>query len=340
VLENDLYRRAATATVDAALAATKTIVVIDHQQTPTSDKALFLLPAASFAEGDGTMVNMEGRAQRYFQVFDPVYYDPNCLIHESWRWAHALHSTLRGKDAVWDLLDHVTAHIAETFPELAGIIDAAPLATFRIKGMKVARSPRRYSGRTAMRAGITVHEPRASQDVDSALAFSMEGYGGPNEPSPLIPFAWAPGWNSPQSWNKFQSEIGGHLNGGDPGTRLLEPGQTPFAYYAVPAASQPRGGQLRLLPLHHIYGSEELSARADVVSSQIPAAYIALNAHDAAGLGVQEGGLVSIDLGNTRVALPLRIVGLPAGAVGLPVGLEGVPAFSANGWASVSGGVA
>jgi NADH-quinone oxidoreductase subunit G len=341
VLENDLYRRAPAAAVDAALKAATTVVVIDHQQTPTSDKAQFLLPAASFAEGDGTMVNMEGRAQRYFQVFDPVYYDPNCLTHESWRWAHALHSTLRGKDVVWDVLDHVTAHVAETFPELAGIIDAAPLASFRIKGMKVARSPRRYSGRTATRAALTVHEPRASQDVDSALAFSMEGYSGPNEPSPLIPFAWAPGWNSPQSWNKFQAEVGGHLNGGDPGTRLLEPAATFFGYFtAIPAADQSRAGALRLLPLHHIFGSDELSARADVVSSQIPPAYIALNASTAAGLGVQEGGLVSIDLGNRKVALPLRIVALPAGSVGLPVGLEGIPAFVANSWASVSGGAA
>ena len=68
-----------------------------------------------------------------------------------------------------------------------------------------------------------MHEPRASQDPDSALAFSMEGYGGPDEPGPLVPFAWSAGWNSPQAWNKFQDEVGGHLRQGDPGVRLIEP---------------------------------------------------------------------------------------------------------------------
>ena len=30
-----------------------------------------VLPAATFAETDGTLVNNEGRAQRFFQVFVP-----------------------------------------------------------------------------------------------------------------------------------------------------------------------------------------------------------------------------------------------------------------------------
>jgi NADH-quinone oxidoreductase subunit G len=88
--------------------------------------------------------------------------------------------------------------------------------------MKLAREPLRYSGRTAMRANISVHEPRTPQDKDTAFAFSMEGYSGSAEPRQQVPFAWSPGWNSPQAWNKFQDEVGGHLRAGDPGTRLIE----------------------------------------------------------------------------------------------------------------------
>jgi len=44
----------------------------------------------------------------------------------------------------------------------------------------------------------------------------MEGYPA-QPPSSLTPFFWAPGWNSIQSVNKFQSEINGPLRGGDPG---------------------------------------------------------------------------------------------------------------------------
>lgn len=71
VLENDLYRRAPRSRVDAALDRLQHLLVIDHQETATAKKADLVLPAASFAEGDGTLVNMEGRAQRFFQSMLP-----------------------------------------------------------------------------------------------------------------------------------------------------------------------------------------------------------------------------------------------------------------------------
>ena len=161
----------------------------DSQRTATGERAHLLLPAASFAEGDGTLVSLEGRAQRFFQVYEPSYYDSNILIREGWRWLHALHSTLQGKAVDWTQLDQVTAACAASNPLLAGIKDAAPSASFRIKGLKLAREPHRYSGRTAMRANISVHEPRQPQDQDSAFAFSMEGYAGSKEARQQIPFA-------------------------------------------------------------------------------------------------------------------------------------------------------
>src|SRR4030095_5383187 len=105
-------------------------------------------------------------------------------------------------------------------PQFKGVASAAPGAKFRIRGMHLARAPARQSGRTAARAVVFVHEPRSTQDPDTPLAFSMEGYNGvgkEDRPPELLPFAWAPGWNSPQAWNKFQTEVGGALRGGDPG---------------------------------------------------------------------------------------------------------------------------
>ena len=118
-------------------------------------------------------------------------------------------------DINWTQLDEVIAAVAQAAPVLAGITAAAPNALFRIKGLKLAREPRRYSGRTAMRADISVHEPRQPHDQDSALAYSMEGYVGVDNDAALTSFAWAPGWNSPSAWNKFQDEVGGHSRKGD-----------------------------------------------------------------------------------------------------------------------------
>lgn len=337
VLENDLYTRVDAAKVDAALAAAKVIIVADHQHTRTLERAHLVLPAASFAEGDGTLVSQEGRAQRFFQVFDPVYLDASILIHEGWRWLHALRSTLLNKPVDWTQLDHVTAAVANSAPQLARIVDAAPSASFRIKGLKLAREPLRYSGRTAMRANISVHEPRTSQDTDTAFSFSMEGYSGSVEPRQQVPFAWSPGWNSPQAWNKFQDEVGGHLRAGDPGTRLIETQGDSLGWFAnVPAAFSPARGTWQAVPLYHLFGSEENSSRAAPVQERIPAAYVALAKSEADRLGVNDGALLSLTVAGQALRLPLRVTEeLGAGLVGLPSGLAGIPPAFAG--ASVEG---
>lgn len=328
ILENDLYRRADAALVDAALTAAKVVILADHQQTPTSAKAHLLLPAASFAEADGTLISQEGRAQRFFQVYDPSYYDPSNLVREGWRWLHALHSTLEGKSVDWTQLDHVTAACANAHPHLAGILDAAPNASFRIKGLKLAREPHRYSGRTSMRANISVHEPRTPQDMDTAFAFSMEGYSGSSEDRQQIPFAWAPGWNSPQAWNKFQDEVGGHLRAGDPGVRLIEPQGDRLGWLGeAPKAFNPAPGHWQVVPLHHLFGSEETSSRAAPVQERIPQPYLTLAKAEADRLGVSEGALLSVHINGQELRLPLRVSDdLGIGLLALPAGLPGIPA--------------
>ena len=327
VLENDLYTRTAKAKVDAALNAAKVLIVADHQKTATSDRAHLVLPAASFAEGDGTLVSQEGRAQRFFQVFDPKYMDASILVHEGWRWLHALRATLLNQPIDWTQLDHVTAAVASSTPQLARIVDAAPSAAFRIKGMKLAREPLRYSGRTAMRADISVHEPRTPQDNDTAFAFSMEGYSGSVEPRQQVPFAWSPGWNSPQAWNKFQDEVGGHIRAGDPGTRLIESTGDALNWFAnVPRAFNPAQGTWQVVPFFHLFGSEENSSKAAPVQERIPAAYVALAKSEADRLGVNDGALLSLNVAGQTLRLPLRInEQLGAGLVALPVGLAGIP---------------
>ncbi|MDB6061486.1 MAG: NADH-quinone oxidoreductase subunit [Verrucomicrobiaceae bacterium] len=336
VLENDLYRRAPAALVEAGLNAAKTLVVVDHQRTQTAEKATVLLPAASFAEGDGTLINNEGRAQRFFQVYDPVYYEPTCQIKEGWRWLHALQCAVRNEDISWTQLDEVTAHCAQAIPALAPIIKAAPDANFRVGGLKIAREPHRYSGRTAMRANLSVHEPRTPQDGDTALAFSMEGHNGVQvgeRPGSLIPFAWAPGWNSPQAWNKFQEEVGGHLRAGDPGVRLFEPAADAQAdYYGpVPAAFATRADEYLVLPLQHIFGSEELSSRAAPVQTRIPAAYALLSSTTAQQLNVGAGQSVTFTFADETITLPTQISAVfPDGAIGLPRALAGIPVLAAG----------
>jgi NADH-quinone oxidoreductase subunit G len=107
IAENDLYRRLPAGMVDAALETVKQIIVLDHQQTATTNKAHIVLSASSFAEGDGTVVSNEGRAQRFFQVFDASYYKPEQQIKEGWRWLHAIHTGTTQSEISWTQLDEV-----------------------------------------------------------------------------------------------------------------------------------------------------------------------------------------------------------------------------------------
>ncbi|MEY1663156.1 NADH-quinone oxidoreductase subunit NuoG [Isoalcanivorax beigongshangi] len=329
VLENDLFRRLPAARLNPLLEQLSSLVLLDHQMHATSLSADMVLSAASFAEGDGTLVSLEGRAQRFFQVFDPSYYRPQDVIKESWRWLHAIDCMLQGREVDWTQLDQVTRACAASQPLLAAIPDAAPGADLRIKGLRIAREPHRYSGRTSMRANISVHEPRMPQDIDSALAFSMEGYSGTQEPRQLVPFAWAPGWNSPSAWNKFQDEVGGHLKAGDPGVRLTSAPSGALGYFAAPAAEQ--GAGLAVVRLHHLFGSDENSARATPIQARMEQPYVALSPATAAAAGVQDAAFVQLDVAGERVVLPLRQDDtLAADVVGLPVGFPGVPLLAAQ----------
>ncbi|MGK3125673.1 NADH-quinone oxidoreductase subunit NuoG [Candidatus Pantoea formicae] len=328
VLENDLYRHAPKATVDAALHNTAHVIVVDHQRTATLEKAGLVLSTASFAESDGTSINQEGRAQRFFQVYDPSYYDNSIVMLESWRWLHSLHSVVESRHIDWTLLDHVIDATVAALPQLKGIKDAAPDASFRIRGQKLARSPHRNSGRTAMRANISVHEPRQPQDKDTMFAFSMEGNNQPNAPRSQIPFAWAPGWNSPQAWNKFQAEVGGKLRHGDPGVRLFEASEGSLPWFTAVPESFVEGSQYRVAPYYQLFGSEEMTQRSPTFQKRMSPATLVINPADAEKLGVNNGSAVELVCAGETLRLPVRFsTSLQAGQVGLPLGMPGVPPF-------------
>jgi NADH-quinone oxidoreductase subunit G len=227
---------------------------------------------------------------------------PPAPILESWRWLGA-----------WSNLDQALDAVSSTLPQLAGASQAAPPSTFREAGQKIPREPHRHSGRTAVAAQISVHEPKPPDDPDSPLAFSMEGY--PEEPPPaLIPFFWSPGWNSYQAVNKFQEEIAGPLRGGNPGVRLIEPGAGNGFFTDVPPAFRPRQGEWLLVPCYRIFGSEELSREAPGVAQLAPEPYVALHPEDAAGFGRY------VEIAGRRVAVAAD-PDLPRGVAGVPAGM-------------------
>lgn len=334
VLENDLYRRAERAAVDRCLDRARHVVVIDHLLHGTARKADIVLPASAFTEAEGTLVNNEGRAQRSFQLLVP-----DGDIQESWRWLRDLFDT-SGRDPGWTRLDDVTDACAGALPALNSIPHAAPGADFRVNGAKIRRETHRSSGRTAIHAAVTVHDLKPPEDLDSPLSYTMEGYYGPM-PAPVIPYFWAPGWNSVRAVNKFQDEVGGSLRGGDPGVRLIESNSEKSTHYfdVAPEGFVKRGEDWLIVPLYEIFGSEELSRLAPAVAERVPQPYLALNADDAASLQIVEGAMITVTLAGEVSHLPLRVrPALPAGVAGMVAGLCGSIGVLLPAWGTLAAG--
>ncbi|NII29711.1 NADH-quinone oxidoreductase subunit NuoG [Pseudoflavitalea sp. X16] len=326
ILENDIYRHIPAHKADTFLSHCKYIIALDSLNNLTTQKAHTLIPAATFAEGDGTLVNNEGRAQRFCQVFVPT----NNLVRESWKWLwqmKALQS--ESGNGQEHHPDELLAKLETAMPQFAGIAQVAPPHDFRIHGEAIPREPHRYSGRTAMLANLAVSEPKPLQDDDSPLTFTMEGYQG-MPPSPLIPFFWAPGWNSVQSVNKYQQETGGALRGGDPGIRLFEQkGIAPVFFREIPEVFIALQQKWLLLPRYQLFGSSELSGYTRALRELSADPYISLSKQDAAQLGAVDGAPVSIKADGTLLTLPLKIdEALCNGIVLAPAGLPGVATMS------------
>ena len=202
ILENDLFRREDPDRVAKFLEKCAHVIVIDHLFSRTAGEADVVLPAGTFAESGGTLVNSEGRAQRFYKVFVP-----EGAIQESWRWLRDA-VTVCGHSVSWRSFDDIISVMVDEMPLFNPVAEIAPPSGFRVAGQKIPRQPHRYSGRTAMLAHISVHEPKPPDDPDSALSFSMEGYEGV-PPSPFISRFWSPGWNSVQAVNKFQKRSRG-----------------------------------------------------------------------------------------------------------------------------------
>jgi NADH-quinone oxidoreductase subunit G len=334
VLENDLFRRGCKDLVTAFLDKADHVVALDHLENELTDRAEIVLPAATFAECSGTVVNNEGRAQRYLQVFVP-----QGDVQPSWQWLRRI-GELTGaiESTAWTSFGEVARALAKVIPTLDSITDLERPDTSSSPRKHVPRQSHRFSGRTAIQAHLGVSEPKPPDDSESSLAFSMEGAPGP-PPSQLITRYWSPGWNSVQSLNRFQEEIAGPLRGGDPGVRLIEPTSSGGdEYFGEPPESfTPRTGEWLLVPLYHLFGSEPLSLETPGIAEQAPNPYIALGPDDCRELGVGQGDMLEVGSDGQVLHLPLKLMtGLARGCAGVPIGLPGLGMLAHRHWAKLS----
>jgi len=333
ILENDLYIRADNESIDGLIKKSKHVIVLDHMMNPTSQAADIVLPVGTFAGSQGTLINNEGRAQRYYNVFpvrEPVF--------ENWRWIKRL-MEISGKHSVssWQDFDSVVSDMIRAIPDFENIKNIIPDADFRMLNEKIPRQTRRMSGRTAIHAKESVREQAIPDDHDSPLAFSMEGYIG-RPPAAIIPNYWSAGWNSVQALYKYVDEPNGHIKDGDPGTRLFDEQKSSASMYfdTIPSAFQPKANEWWMVPVYEIFGSEELSARSYAIAQVVQPPYILINKTDAEKYGYKDNTKIQITTLNPKIDFTVKVVeGIPLGVIGITVHLPGMPFIPVPGWCQI-----
>ena len=254
---------APTGLVDARWPPRKCVVVIDHQMTATTESAHLVLPAASFAEGDGTVVSKEGRAQRFFQVYDPEYYDPSILIQEGWRWLHALHTAMQNQRASTG-----RSSMKSPRPCAAAHSGAGPHRRSRAERQLPRQGPERLPAHRAATpvaprcAPISPCTNRAPRRMTTAHWRSpWKVTSGPNEDASRCSICLGAGLELAAGLEQIPGRSRrSHLRAGDAGVRLIEAstGDSAELLRRCPAPrSTAAPGTWQVVPLHHLFGSEE-----------------------------------------------------------------------------------
>ena len=318
VLENDLYRRGKRSEIDQLLDSGIKIISLDVYENRTLDGSHLVLPAASYAESQGTLVSSEGRAQRFYPVYSPSH-----ERLQSWEWLLEL-AKLTGHKKLSKLenLDDVVSVCANNNLALKKLVDVAPKNSYRSTGSKVPRQTHRFSGRTAINSDVSVHEPQQPKDHESPLSYSMEGLNR-DQPASLTPFVWSPGWNSNQSLQKFQSEVDGPLKGGSSGVRLIASSKKGSKVFSEAEEFELKAHQWHLVPAHQIFGSDELSAHTEEMEELAGRGFIAIGQKVAEKLGVKQGDGLLVQHGDVRCSLEVKVLSRVAkNCVGYSVGYK------------------
>jgi NADH-quinone oxidoreductase subunit G len=333
VLENDLYRRAASKVIDQFFENCKQVIVLDHLTNKTTSKADLLLPAGTFAESTGTLVNNEGRAQRYYKSLPAKF-----PVVDSWKWIQYLSDVVHnGEDSISDF-DDVVQSIVDEMPVFNKIRDLTPEKNAVMLNEKIARQTRRFSGRTAIHARVNVSEQAPPADGDSLLAFTMEG-GRERPPSSLVPFYWSPSWNSVQALYKYTVEPNGSMKGGNPGIRLIDgSGKKGTEYFSrIPSPFNPSQDDLLMVPVKHIYGSEELSSKCGAIAERDQGTTIYINQPDAERNKLKTDDKISFFIQEDQINARVEVNNsIPGGIAGLFLSISDVSYIGLPQWGRLS----
>jgi NADH-quinone oxidoreductase subunit G len=247
------------------------------------------LPLSSFSECSGSLLNFQGLIQSRYPATKP---SEQCM--PAWQWL--VNIAKQQHHGLGDIADlgQLRDLLAKAHPSLAAHFSR------QHKGKLAMQTPR-VSGRTAMLANQTVHEPKPFAEDGADYKQSMEGLVAGHESTQPLAYSWSPGWNSNQSNHKFKAEYGHE------GTKQAElaapPSEKPYWFKWQTAWSSLSKGKWKILPRYRVFGSDGLSLQALPIASLSEPSSLYINSRQANELGLSDGQIVSCDKDATAFTL-------------------------------------
>ena len=251
------------------------------------------LPISSFSESSGSQLNYQGLIQSHIPAAKP---SGQCM--PAWQWLVNIAKLKENALNKVSDLGQLRQALADIYPQLTE-------HWLKHHQSQLALQTPRASGRTAMLANQTVHEPKPFAESGAPYKQSMEGtQAGQNEEQPLA-YSWSPGWNSNQSNHKFKDEYRGTELGEQSGLRCVTASQRNQWFKWQASWSKTPKAKWQLLPLQKIFGSDSLSLHALPVAQLKASAQLVINTAQAQKLELQEGQLLCCDDDPTLFQLKL-----------------------------------
>lgn len=257
--------------------------VVRLTQLGEAHKGELSLPVSSFSESSGSQLNYQGLIQSHIPATKP---SGQCM--PPWQWLVNIAKLKEHELAHISDLGQLRDKLAATYPQLAQHWRQ------HHQGQLALQTPR-VSGRTAMLANQTVHEPKPFGESGAPYKQSMEGcQSGQNDEQPLA-YSWSPGWNSNQSNHKFKDEYRGAELGAQEGLRCIAATDKNQWFKWQASWSKTSKAKWQILPLQKVFGSDSLSLHALPVAQLKASAQLVINVRQGQKLDLHAGQLLCCD---------------------------------------------
>jgi len=304
--DRDLARR--------ALAGARTVVAVDIHPNPSVKQADVVLPAAGYAEREGTTTNLEGRISRLSRkVTAPG------TAREDWIIAAELAFRL-GDDLGVESVEELFAELARVAPSHQGLT----LDDVGIDGVVPLGAPAPHTeARTAeepigIQTGGGAEEPDPGIDPEASAAAVQQQAADTAEEAGLAEAAATEAQAEAVAEDAAEDAADDEQPAEPAG-----PAVPPTVRFEAPSVSVPAvdGYKLRLVTTRKLYDDGTMTQASRSLAGLAPAAELLLHPHDFDRLGVDAGAEVAVsnrEGGRGSITVPVRAdAGVPRGAARL-----------------------